>query len=86
MAQNLSDSLLHLRELAAELLEQLGFTLCQRHELLLHQLHARKHALLDSLDGRSHVGEGRFAVPPQGLLICAESLQVPLEDARTRHH
>ena len=37
--------------------------------------------MLKSLDGRNHVDEGRFKLPLQGLLIGAEGLQMPIEDA-----
>ena len=38
-------------------------------------------AMLKRRDGRGHVGEGCFELTLQGLLLCAEGLQVAVENA-----
>ena len=70
-----------LRKFAAELLEQRCLALLHGHELLFHELHARKQAVLHRLDGRSHVGESCLELALESLLIGTESLKVTVEDA-----
>ena len=76
-----TDRRFKLRKFAAELLEQRCLALLHGHELLFHELHARKQAVLHRLDGRSHVGESCLELALESLLIGTESLKVTVEDA-----